>query len=87
MNIEVSDADFTNLKRQIRDAVSFLARNRLALRRLARIAGVEELTLDFGIAERDVGAQFDYFPPELITAAGSHGIGIEISRYRTDHGA
>jgi len=86
VNIEVSGADFTNLKRQIRDAVSFLTRHRLALRRLGRIAGVERLTLDFGVADRDVAAQFDYFPPELITAAGSLGIGIEISRYHAFNG-
>lgn len=61
VNIEVSAADFTNLKRQIRDAVSFLNRNRFVLRRLARIHGVEELTLDFGVADRAVAAQFDYF--------------------------
>lgn len=87
VNIEVSGAGFTNLKRQIRDAVSFLTRHRLALRRLGRIAGVEKLTLDFGVADRDVAAQFDYFPPELITAAGSLGIGIEISRYHAFNGA
>jgi hypothetical protein len=81
VNIEVSGADFTNLKRQVRDAVSFLTRHRQALRRLGRIAGVEKLTLDFGVA-----AQFDYFPPELITAAGSLGIGIEISRYHAFNG-
>ena len=81
VNIEVSAAGFTNLKRQIRDAVSFLGRNRLALRRLARIRGVEQLTLDFGVTDRAVAAQFDYFPPDLIAAAGSLGIGIEVSRY------
>ncbi len=86
VNIEVSGADFTNFKRQVRDAVSFLTRHRPALRRLARIAGVEELTLDFGLADRDVAAQFDYFPPELITAAGSLGIGIEIARYHAFNG-
>ena len=81
VNIRVSTADFTNLRRQIRDAVSFLTRNRAAIRGLKRVAGVEELTLDFGVADRDVAAQFDYFPPELISAAGSLGIGLEISRY------
>ena len=84
VNIEVSNADFTNLKRQIRDAVAFLTQHRLALRRLARIAGVETMTLDFGIADRDVAVQSDYFPPELITAAGALGIGIEISRYASN---
>jgi hypothetical protein len=61
--------------------VTFLTRHRLALRRLERASGVEDLTLDFGIADRDVAAQFDYFPPELITLAGSLRIGIAISRY------
>lgn len=41
--MDVSGADFTNLKRQIRDAVSFLSRHRLALRRLKRIPGHEPL--------------------------------------------
>ena len=86
VNIEVSAANFTNLKRQIRDAMSFLSRNRPAVRRLARMAGVEELTLDFGVTDRAVAAQFDYFPPELISAAGSLGIGIEISRYHAFNG-
>ena len=45
------------------------------------MTGVEQLTLDFGIADREVAAQFDYFPPELLLAAGQLGIGIEISRY------
>jgi hypothetical protein len=81
VNVQVSNADFTNLKRQIRDAVTFLERHRRALRRLGRASGVERLTLDFGVADRGVAAQFDYFPPELIAAAGSLGIGIEVSRY------
>jgi hypothetical protein len=86
VNIRVSGADFTNLKRQIRDAVAFLTKHRVALRRLGRIAGVEALTLDFGVADRDVAAQFNYFPPELIAAAGLLGIGIEISRYHATSG-
>jgi hypothetical protein len=81
VNIQVSGADFANLKGQIRDSVSFLSRHRVALRRLKQIEGVEDLTLDFGVADRDVAAQFDYFPPDLIAAAGSLGIGIEVSRY------
>jgi hypothetical protein len=86
VNIEVSAADFTNLRRQIRDAVSFLSRHRVALRHLARIDGVEELTLDFGVADRAVAAQFDHFPPELVAAAGSLGMGIEVSRYHAFNG-
>jgi hypothetical protein len=81
VNISVSDADFTNLKRQIRDAIAFLARHKRALSRLRRSEGLEDLTLDFGVADRDVAAQFDYFPADLLLAAGRLGIGIEVSRY------
>jgi hypothetical protein len=77
----VSRAAFTNFKRQVTDAIKFLARHRSALRRLRGATGVEDMTLDFGVADRDVAAQFDYFPPELLAAAGSIGIGIEVSRY------
>jgi hypothetical protein len=86
VNIHVSHGDFNNLKRQVRDAVCFVSRHRVALRRLKRIPGVEDVTLDFGVAHRDVAAQFDYFPPELAAAAGLPGIGIEVSRYHTAGG-
>src|SRR5260370_21635056 len=78
VNITVSQADFTNLKRQIREALSFLGKYKPALGRVRRAAGVEQITLDFGVASRQVAAQFDYFPPELLLAAGELGIGLEI---------
>jgi hypothetical protein len=84
--IDVSSADFESLKRQIKQAIRFLAAHRSALRGLRRVVGVETITLDFGVADRPVAAQFDYFPPELITAAGSLGIGLEISRYHAISG-
>ena len=86
VTIDVSGAGVENLKRQIRDAIKFLAEQRSLLRGLRRVAGVETLTLDFGVADRAVAAQFDYFPPELIAAAGSLGIGFEISRYHAVSG-
>ena len=82
VNIEVSRADTSNVKKQVRDAIAFLTQHHRVLSRLRRVAGVEEMTLDFAIADRDVPGQFDYFPPELIAAAGRLGIGIEVSRYR-----
>jgi hypothetical protein len=81
VNVEVSRAEFENPKRQIRDAIAFLVKHRRAVQRLRNTVGVEEITLDFAIADREVAAQFDYFPPELIRSAGSLGIGIEVSRY------
>lgn len=86
VTIDVSRAGFENLKRQIRDAIKFLAERRAVLRGLRRVVGVETMTLDFGVADRAAVAQFDYFPPELISAAGSLGIGLEISRYHAISG-
>ena len=86
VNIEVSRADFSNLRLQIRHAHAFLRRYKRQLARLWRTPGVEDMTLDFGVGERDVPAQFDYFPPDLLTAAGRLKIGIEISRYSIGDG-
>ncbi len=82
VNITVSQADFTNLKRQIRETLRFLEKYKSALARIRRTPGVEQITLDFGVAARDVAAQFDSFPPELLLAAGKLGIGLEISWYQ-----
>ena len=75
LNIAVSEAGFTNLDRQVREAIGFLKLHKSALRRLAKKPGVESLTLDFGIARRKAEAQFDYFPPELLRLAGQLNIG------------
>jgi hypothetical protein len=80
-HVSVSDSDFDNLHGQIQDAISFLEKNKVELERLRTFPGVERLTLDFGIARRDISAQYDYFPPELLYLAGSLGVGIELSQY------
>jgi hypothetical protein len=77
---------FTNLRLQIRHAQVFLEQYKRQLTRLRRTAGVEDMTLDFGIADRGMPAQFDYLPPQLLIAAGKLGIGIELSRYSTGGG-
>jgi hypothetical protein len=56
VNITVSEADFTNLKQQIREALSFLGKYKPALAKIRRAAGVEQITLDFGVATRQVAA-------------------------------
>ena len=85
LNIDVSEADFDNLEGQIQDAISFLKQHKKELERLRKFPGVEGLALDFGIAKRDVIAQYDYFPPELLYLAGSLGIGIELSQYPVEN--
>jgi len=82
VNIKVSNADFSNLKKQIKDTVKYLEKNKNEVKKLAKFPGLDsEPNLDFGIALRDVPAQSDYFPPELLLLAGKLGIGIEFSLY------
>jgi hypothetical protein len=82
LNIEVSNSDFENLAEQIKDAHKFLDKYQKELKQLSKYPGVEFMTLDFGISQHDVEAQFEYFPPELLQAASKVGIGLEISLYR-----
>lgn len=82
INVEVSNADFDNPGEQVNDALKFLDKYKKELKRLAKYPGVEFMTLDFGFAQLDVVAQYEYFPPELLQAAGQLGIGLEISLYQ-----
>jgi hypothetical protein len=59
-----------------------LERYEKELKKLGKFPGVEFLTLDFGISLRDVVAQFEYFPSELLLFAGKLGIGLAISLYK-----
>jgi len=69
------------LKQQIPDAIHFLKENHAELQRVNEASSKISMTLDFGHCARDVGAQFDYLPPELLLLAGSLNNGIEISLY------
>jgi hypothetical protein len=81
VHVVVSDADFEEFPRQVEDATAFLRAEFEQIRRLCHYPGVEGVTLDFGIARRDVAVQCDYLPPELVQVAGSLGLGIELSQY------
>jgi hypothetical protein len=87
-NVEVSRASWTNLAVQAADAVAFLQKHRRSLTRLRRIREVEDIWLDFPldlrIDRKTVFAQFDYFPPKLISLAGGVGCGLGISIYPRD---
>ncbi len=80
-NLEVSRADFSELARQVEDAVQFLNQHSAEIRRLRTFTGIEGVELDFAIEERDVPFQTDRFPSQLLQLAGSLGIDIAISRY------
>jgi hypothetical protein len=81
LNVEVSDAGFNDFDEQLRDAVEFLTRHEAEVRRLVAFPGVEGVVLDFGVAWRDVAAQFERFPAELVRLAGACGIALELSHY------
>ena len=81
INIDVSEADFDDLTGQIRDALAFLHKHAEELGRLSNQVGIEGVSLDFGLSQRDVPAQFCYFPPDLLLATGQHQIGLEVSLY------
>ena len=78
--LKVSDADGC-LPAEIADTIQFLSANEGELEKLRDFPGVTDMRLDFGIYRRDVAAQVDYFPPDLLARAGRLGIGIELSIY------
>ena len=80
LSLHVSSAD-GDLDAEISDAVAFLTTHEAELQRLHDFPGVTDLRLDFGYYQRNVAAQFDYLPPDLLARAGKLGIGIELSLY------
>jgi hypothetical protein len=86
--VVVSRASRADLVEQVNDAIAFLRQHGNAIAGLRSAPGVEDLRLDFPVDLRidreTVMAQFDYFPPELVSLAGTLGLGIEISIYPVD---
>jgi hypothetical protein len=83
VNVPVSDADFTSLDTQIRDAIEFLRRNNGGLASLRDA----EACLDFGVERRDVAVQTVRFPAELLRLVGTLEMTIEVSLYPEMGGA
>jgi hypothetical protein len=86
--VEVSRGSWFSLDEQANDAIHFLSQHETALTTLRAAPGVEDMRLDFRIDLRidrqKVFAQFDYFPPELVSRAGAVGLGLELSIYPQD---
>lgn len=80
-NVVVSDASVNDLAAQVRDALRFLGEHEDDLRRLGSYPGVEEMCLDFAIQRRDVVAQSDLFPAELLWQAGALDIDLVVTHY------
>jgi hypothetical protein len=80
----VSEADFTDFKTQVTDAIRFLHEHGAALSCWKNFEVDFEPTLDFGVQTRmfDVAfTQVDIFPAELVKLAGKLSVGIEFSQY------
>ena len=77
----VSETDFSELQIQIEDAIQFLDRNHTEIARLVAFPGVDRVSLDFGVEERDVAAQRECFPPNLLRLAGNLGVWLEFTLY------
>lgn len=80
-HVVVSEADFPMLQAQIADAAEFLERNRVELLHLMAFPGIDRVSLDFGIEEREVAAQSERFPPKLLSLLGELGIWLEFTLY------
>jgi hypothetical protein len=84
INVVLSEADFHEFRRQVHEATVFLEAHQEDLARLRSFPGVESMTIDFGIARRDVVVQRDFLPPSLIRVASELGLGIELTQYPVD---
>ena len=86
LNVVISEAGFHQFAEQLQDAVEFLTGSAAEVRRLVTFPGVTDVVLDFGVAWRDVAAQSDQFPAELVRLAGASGIALELSHYPVSEG-
>lgn len=79
LNIEVSNADFSEFTNQLEDAIKFLKQSADEIRNLSSFPGVESLELDFGV-ESSPWCVYA-FPSELVSLAGAMSIALCISAY------
>ena len=86
-SVPVVDTAPASLHEQVAEAVAFLDRFAADIRELQATGTVEDIRLDFPVkarAGREVAAQFELFPAELVRKAGALGIALEISLYPSD---
>ena len=82
ITVEVSSAD--DFSAQVRDAIVFLETNRAELLRLKQFAGLEEISLGFGVGGRNGFMQSYLFPLKIIRLAGEFSLELEVSIYATE---
>lgn len=86
IRVVASDADFSQLTKQIEDAILFLRQNIEQIKLLNSFPGAERAILDFGAEIYPPGWASFTFPPELLALAGQAGVSLCLSVYPTDNG-
>lgn len=84
IRVVASEADFSELGKQIQDVISFLRKNLEQVKLLASFPGTECAVLDFGIEIYPPGWASFTFPPELLALAAEAGVSLCLSVYPTD---
>jgi hypothetical protein len=79
LTVLVSDAD--DFARQVTDAIEFLKSNDSEFHRLQTSAGLDGLSLDFGVDRKNGFVQSQLFPTELVCLAGQYSLALEVSIY------
>lgn len=85
-DLTVSEAGLADLDSQIFAALVFLDQYEHELRRLGGFPGVDAVSLDFAVARRDVVAQTESFPSDLLWRAGALDIALAITHYTVADG-
>lgn len=76
-----SEAGFDEFGLQLDEATSYLETHGRQIASMASFDGVQDATLDFGIALRDVLIHSDILPVRFLKAAAEAGISVELSHY------
>ena len=83
LNIELSDANFSELDKQINEAILFCKTHQNVLNELVSYHGVEGAVADFGAEIYPPGWHSFSFVPEILLLMGSIGISLGLSVYPT----
>jgi hypothetical protein len=79
LTVLVSDAD--NFAQQVTDAIEFLNSNGPELKRLHGSVGLDGLSIDFGVDQKNGLLRSHFFPRELVSLAAEYSMALEVSIY------
>ncbi|WP_163341186.1 DUF4279 domain-containing protein [Desulfopila sp. IMCC35008] len=85
LSIELSSSDFSEIEKQINEAISFCKSHQKVLTKLVSHQGVDGAVADFGAEIYPPGWCSFYFEPELLKILGNIGISLGLSVYPTDN--